>query len=126
MTTNSFIRGEVEQGDIFFVDPFSIEIGDERAVQNKQATDMIVEMAVSLFIHGQRRAVECRKSNDDRWLLQHGLLRTIAGRMICLGFKYKDPPTGAEIAVRDKRFRLKVVITPRSSGSPVSSPTNSA
>ncbi len=81
-----------------------------------QATDMIMEMAVSLFIHGQRRAVECCKCKDDRWLLHHGLLRTIAGRMVRLGFKYINPQTGYEMAIRDKRFRLKVVIPDLSQG----------
>ena len=38
-----------------------------------------------------------------------GFIRAMAARLICTGFRYTDPGTNAEVMVKDKRFRLKVV-----------------
>lgn len=95
-------------GDIYFVDPFAIVI--HRNTDDPPNSE-IVDMAVSMHVHGQRRAVECRMIEGDHLLLEHGSIRTAAARLICTGFKYRDPETKMEVAVKNKKFKLKVVIS---------------
>jgi hypothetical protein len=68
-------------------------------------------MAISLHVHGQRRTVECQKTRDSRLVLIHGFVRTATARLIRSGFRFLDPDTNAEVKVKDKRFKLWVVIT---------------
>jgi hypothetical protein len=101
---------DVQPGDIFFVDPFAVEVREELRGGQQSTNDDIMDMAVSLHIHGQRRAVECRQIEDNRLLLDHGFTRTFAARLIRSGFKYIDTETKLEIKIKDKNFKLKVVI----------------
>ena len=96
------------RGDIFFVDPFAIEI--HRDLRDPPTSE-IRSMAVSMHLHGQRRAVECSKVEGDRLRLDHGFIRTAAARLICSGFTYMDPESRQDVKIKDKRFKLKVAIS---------------
>lgn len=93
--------------EIYFVDPLSIVIPDEFADRDPPPEE-ILEMAVSIHRHGQRRPLECSKDASGRWVLVHGFIRLMAGRMILQGFKHFCDETNSEIETRDKRFRIKV------------------
>ncbi len=101
---------DVQDGDLYFVDPFLIEVGEDLAGRQEPPTEAVVEMAISLHTHGQRRAVECRRIGDNRFDLVHGRVRTAAARLIRTGFKYTDPETKCEVKVKDKRFKVWVVL----------------
>ena len=108
MFMNDNVRDVVMRGDIFFVDPFAIDVhGDLHDPPLPEVTDM----AVSMHLHGQRRVVECTKVDGHRLRLDHGVIRTRAAQLICSGFKYIDPATNKEVVIKDKRFKLKVVIS---------------
>ncbi|MCO6459282.1 MAG: hypothetical protein J5I93_28565 [Pirellulaceae bacterium] len=98
-------------GDIYIVDPLLVEIGEELSRQQSRSTEEIVAMAISLHTQGQRRAVECRKVEGDRLVLAHGYVRTMAARMVCSGFKHTSQ-NGAEVRIKDRRFKLKVILVP--------------
>jgi hypothetical protein len=110
MKTSVCADGDVRVFDVFFVAPSEIVISDDLCVAS-EPTDEILEMAVSLHTHGQRRPVECHKEEDGRLSLVHGFIRTAAARLIRSGFRCIDPDTKTEIVVRDRRFKLWVVIT---------------
>jgi hypothetical protein len=101
---------DVQDGDLFFVDPSLIEVDEDLPGRQDPPAEEVVDMAISLHTHGQRRAVECRRFGVNRFLLVHGFVRTAAARLIRTGFKYTDPETNTEVKVKDKRFKVWVVL----------------
>ncbi len=101
----------VQPDDIFFVDPFAVTIPDDCDQRDATATDAITTMAVSLHTHGQRRPVECRMMDDNSLLLVHGRTRTAAARLIRTGFRHFNPESQTDTKIKNRRFKLKVVIT---------------
>ena len=106
MDQKSIGEDDVKFDDIYFVDPFEIEILSRKVRPDKE----ILDMAISMHTHGQRRAVECRRAEDGGLRLVHGSIRTYAARLIHSGFAYMDPVTNANLRVKDRKFRLKAVI----------------
>ena len=106
MALHAGATGVPQHDDIFFVDPFTVEVPVRS--RDKATDDEILAMAISLHVHGQRRAVECRNENGHL-LLDHGFIRTMAARLIRSGFEYIDSETKEEVTVKDRRFTLKVV-----------------
>ncbi len=100
--------GTVQRGDLYHVDPFEIIVKEELRGRHTPPNDeQIIDMAVSMFKHNQRQAVECRKIEDNKLLLVAGFTRNAASRLIRKGFN--DPDTGEFI--QDQEFKLKVTIT---------------
>jgi hypothetical protein len=97
----------VDPGDIFFLDPFAVEVPVGRKV--KATDDAILEMAISFHKYGQRRAVECC-NREGHLLLEHGYIRLMAARLTRSGFSYVDSETKQQVKVKDRRFALKAVL----------------
>src|SRR5687768_5143984 len=108
---NAAPAADVMSDDLYFVDPDLIEVLEGQDRPRKRTQKEIVEMAVSLHTHGQCRAVECYRDETGRWVLGHGYVRTLAARLIRSGFKFTHPETGGEVRVKDKKFKLWVVIS---------------
>lgn len=110
MTTITDAVDEVMPGDIFFVDPFDIEVPEERTRHDPATDQAVLEMAMSFHTHGQRRPVVCRRQDDAKLVLDQGFIRMAAARLVRRGFKYFDSETKRQIEVKDRRFTLKVII----------------
>lgn len=96
----------VKRGDYFSVDPFEIVVREELRGRHKPPTDdRIVNRALSILDHGQIQAVECRRDEKHRLILNSGFTRTAAVRLIRTGFDYEG------VHYHDPDFMLKVLLT---------------
>lgn len=99
---------DLKRGDIFFVNPFEIEVREEnRGRQFPPTEEEIIELALSMFDKGNIEPVECRKFDDNRLMLTLGFTRMAAARLIRKGFKDSE---GNEFC--DAKFKLKVTLAP--------------
>lgn len=100
---------DMKRGDVFFVNPWEVNIKEGLRGRHIAPTEQqVIEMALSLKEHGQRQPVEGRKlvpSNRIQVIL--GFTRTNAARLIRKGF---TAPDGTEHDP-DENFLLKVVLT---------------
>lgn len=82
--------GEMKRGDKFGVNPFDIIVrNDLRGRIQAIPEEKLVELAYSLYTHGQRQDVRCRKDNEGRPVLVSGFNRNAAARLIRNGFEYE-------------------------------------
>lgn len=104
------ISSEQREWDFLAVNPSEIEVGDMND-SDLPSNAKVVAMAISLHLHGQRQAVECRLLDDSRLLLVHGYVRTGAARLLRVGFEYTDPVTTTKTKIKNRNFKLWVAIT---------------
>ncbi len=103
---------DVQPGDIYFVDPLDVEV--DESIYNSPVwptSDQIKAMAISLITKGQRVPVECRRFGDGGLRVTRGVTRTAAAWLIRKGFSYFDTETNHEVTIKDRDFRLKVLIS---------------
>jgi ParB-like chromosome segregation protein Spo0J len=106
MATKINAGDDMKRGDFFFVDPYQVIVKDELRGRHTPPTEQqIVDMAMSMSDNGQRQAVECRKIENDKLLLNLGFTRTAAARLLREGFTVE----GKEY--KDAEFKLKVVLS---------------
>jgi ParB-like chromosome segregation protein Spo0J len=99
--------GTEKRGDLWFVDPYQVQVSEElRGRRRPPADDAIIEMACSLLEHGQLQPVLTRRDGQGRLVLTLGFTRTAAARLIRDGF---TDPDGTER--RDERFMLKAAVS---------------
>lgn len=97
---------DVRRGDLFFINPFEIQVSEDlRGRRLPPPDDAIIEMACSLLDHGQQTPVNARRVKDNRLSLVAGFTRTAAARLIRDGF---TDPDGNER--RDANFALQVKV----------------
>ena len=96
--------------EVLSVDPFEIEISDV-CQSSSPSCDVIVAMALSFHLHGQRKAVECRLTEDNRLLLVHGRVRTEAARLLRVGFEHAESGSNEKKKLLHRRFKLWVAVS---------------
>lgn len=102
---------DVKRGDLFFVDPFQVEVKEDlRGRCQPPCEDSVKNLAVSMLQHGQLQAVVARRVENNRLLLTAGFTRCAAARLIRTGFTHQDEH-GENQDYKDEEFKLKVTVS---------------
>ena len=103
---------DYKRSDLFFVNPFEVEVKEELRGRKYQPTeDDVKALAVSLLTYGQLQPVVARRDGDNRLLLTAGFTRCAAARLIRQGFSAHADGSDQEQEFKDEQFRLKVTVS---------------
>lgn len=103
-----FKSDKVKRVDGYMTDPFDIEVKDELRGRVKPPTaEKIIELALSLQMHGQQMPVVCRKLSGGKLQLVSGFTRVAAARLLRSGFEHPD----TKEEVKDENFLIRFSLT---------------
>lgn len=106
MATQVNAGADLKRSDLYLVNPFEIEVLEaNRGRTTPPSEEDILNLAASIFDHGQQQPVQCRRVAGNRLQLTMGYSRMAGFRLIREGF------TGTDGVERiDPEMKIKVVV----------------